>query len=439
MATTFCAWNNADRTPRTSGSTGGSHGIEEIRNRRPGIDEHADPDAPSPSAPETEPDPLRSDSNLWLLFAVTMMAVGNVSSVSPAFPRMVEVFGITPTEIGWVVTAYSLPGVVSAPLVGVLADRIGRKRVLVPTLVVFGVAGTACAFAGSFAQLLVGRAFQGMAASPLVALSITIIGDLYDGRTRATAIGYNATALNVGTAAYPAVGGLLGAVAWNWPFALPALALPVAAAVAWGLDAPGVADGRTWADYRATARRHLLDRRVVGLLAVNFGFFVLLFGAILTYVPELLDGRFGATPTTIGGLLAIASIVSGAVATQLGRITDAVPLPRLVQGSLLLIAVALATFPLAPNLWVVGGISALFGLGQGLNQPALQTRLTELVPSEARGVVLSMNGTLLRLGQAVGPLAAGGVLAAFDVPAVFSAAGGLAVLLAGASAVALGE
>jgi predicted MFS family arabinose efflux permease len=376
--------------------------------------------------------------NLWLLFAVTMMAVGNVSSVSPAFPGMMEVFGIDATQIGWVVTAYSLPGVVSAPLVGVMADRIGRKRILVPTLVLFAVSGGTCAFAGSFAQLLALRAVQGMAASPLVALSITIIGDLYEGRERATAIGYNATALSVSTAAYPALGGVLAGIAWNWPFALPWLALPVAALVAWKLDAPEIGDGRSLTGYLQTARRYLLDRRVVGLLLVNFGFFILLFGAILTYVPELLDTRFGAAPSTIGLLIAVASLVSGAVATQLGRISAATSLPRLVQGSLVLIAAALALFPLAPGLWAVALVSALFGLGQGLNQPALQTRLTDLVPSEARGVVLSMNGTILRLGQAVGPLATGAVLAAYGVGAVFYASAAAGLLLAAGAAVLLG-
>ena len=367
-----------------------------------------------------------------------MMAVGNVSSVSPAFPKMVDVFGISATQIGWVVTAYSLPGVVSAPLVGVLADRIGRKRILVPTLVVFSVSGGVCAFATSFEQLLTLRAVQGMAASPLVALSITIIGDRYEERNRAAAIGYNATALNVSTAAYPALGGFLAALAWNWPFALPWLALPVALLVAWKLDAPDIDDGRSLSGYLQTASRYLIDRQVVGLLLVNFGFYILLFGAILTYVPELLDVRFGADATTIGLLIAVASLVSGAVATQLGRISAATSLPRLVQASLVLIAMALALFPLVPRLWTVGFVSALYGLGQGLNQPALQARLTDLVPSEARGVVLSMNGTVLRLGQAVGPLATAAILAVYGIDAVFYAAAVGACLLA-AGATMLGD
>jgi predicted MFS family arabinose efflux permease len=74
-----------------------------------------------------------------------------------------------------------------------------------------------------------------------------------------------------------------------------------------------------------------------------------------------------------------------------------------------------------------------------LNQPALQTRLTSLVPAEARGVVLSMNGTILRLGQAVGPLLTGMVLAAFGIDAVFYTSGAAGLALAGGAALLIGN
>ena len=254
----------------------------------------------------SEASPL-ADLDLWLLFAVTLVGVGNVSSVSPAFPQVVDVFDISRVQVGWVVTAYSLPGILSAPLAGIGADRLGRKRVLVPTLFVFGVAGGACALARSFPVLLGLRAVQGFAAAPLVGLAITIIGDRYDGTRRAAAVGYNATALNVGTAAYPAVGGVLAALAWYVPFALPLLALPVGAAVAWKLEVPAVGgrSGTTsFRRYLATVGERLRDRRVFGLLAVNFGIFLLIFGAFLTYVPELLATRFGASSVAAGAVVA---------------------------------------------------------------------------------------------------------------------------------------
>ncbi|MFO8098153.1 MAG: MFS transporter, partial [Salinibacter sp.] len=357
----------------------------------------------------TSPAPL-ADPGLWLLFAVTVVAVGNVSSVAPSFPLMEEALGVSRVAVGWVVTAYALPGILSAPIGGVLADRVGRRRVLVPTLVVFGLAGGACALVRSFPLLLALRALQGAAAAPLVGLAVTMIGDRYEGSTRAAAVGYNASALNVGTALYPAIGGALAALAWFWPFALPLLALPVAGAVAWGPNPPRPQRAQTFSDYRAVARDRLTDRRVVGLLVVNLGVFVLLFGAFITYVPELLDARFGTPSIVAGVVLASASVSSGLVATQMGRLSTMVAPRRLIQLSLLIDGAALACMPLVSGPWGVGAAAFLFGVAQGLNQPALQTRLTELTSEASRGVVLSLNGTVLRIGEAVGPLLMGGAL-----------------------------
>jgi MFS family permease len=384
-------------------------------------------------------DPI-SDLDLWLLFSVTLVGVGNVSSVSPTFPQVVEVFDISRVQVGWVMTAYSLPGLLSPPA-GIGADRFGRKRVLVPTLFVVGLAGGACALARSFPVLLALRAIQGLAAAPLVGLAITIIGDRYDGRARATAVGYNATALNVGTATYPAVGGALAVWAWYWPFVLPLLALPVGTAIAWTLsplDSEGQQGPDHFREYLAVAGDRLGDRRVLGLLVVNLGIFILIFGAFLTYVPELLDTRFGSSSVMAGAVLAAASVSSGLVATQLGRLATVFSLRRLIQGSLLIDAAALALIPLAPGAWGVGAAALLFGVAQGLNQPALQTRLTELSSDASRGVVLSVNGMVLRLGQAIGPLLLGGALVVGDIGTVFYAAAGVGLLMGGAAVGLLG-
>lgn len=370
------------------------------------------------------------DRSLWLCFAVTMVAVGNVSGVSPAFPQMVEVFDISRVQVGWLVTAYSLPGIASAPVIGVLADRWGTKRVLVPTILVFSAAGTACALARDFELLLALRVVQGMAAAPLVGLSITIIGTLYDGPTRHQLIGYNSTALSVGTAVYPLLGGALAAVAWYWPFAMPLLATPVALAVAVGMKDPEAAAPMDWAAYRAAAQRTLADRRIVGLLVLNAGFFTLLFGVVFTYVPELLDARFGA-PSTAGGLvLASLSVGSGLAATQLGRLTTWASLPRLLAYSFVGLAGALVLMPWAPSALLVGGCGFLFGLAQGINQPAQHSHLSTLAPETSRAVVLSLNGTVLRVGQAGGPLVAGAVLASGGLTIMFVVAAAWALVLA---------
>jgi MFS transporter, ACDE family, multidrug resistance protein len=66
-----------------------------------------------------------------------------------------------------------------------------------------------------------------MGASALGTLNVTVIGDIYAGRERSAALGYNSSVLSVGTASYPAIGGALAAFGWFYPFALAFVAIPI--------------------------------------------------------------------------------------------------------------------------------------------------------------------------------------------------------------------
>jgi MFS family permease len=101
------------------------------------------------------------DHNLHVLWGVTLMAVLGVSSVTPAFPRIVQELGVSSGQVGLLITVFTLPGIVLTPVLGVLSDRYGRKKILVPALLLFGVAGGACALARSFELLLYCASFRG--------------------------------------------------------------------------------------------------------------------------------------------------------------------------------------------------------------------------------------------------------------------------------------
>jgi MFS family permease len=98
---------------------------------------------------------------------------------------------------------------------------LGRKKIIVPSLLLFGIAGTACAFARDFNLLLLLRLLQGIGAASLLSLSVTLIGDLYAGDRRANAMGYNASVTSIGTAIYPTVGGALATIAGITRFGCP--------------------------------------------------------------------------------------------------------------------------------------------------------------------------------------------------------------------------
>lgn len=222
--------------------------------------------------------PWRSPALIAIL-AATLMTPMDVPLISPALPETRAVFGISESRAGLLVTLYALPGILLAPVVGALADRIGLRYVLSGCLGLFGLAGTAVAFTTEFGVALGLPVLQVVAAGSLLsALAMTAVGDRYDGRRHDAVMGITAAVLSLGTAAYPLLGGYLAEHAWNAPFLLYALALPVAGLVLFGLDDRGARLDSGGRGYLREALRTVPTRRALALYGIMFVSFALLFG-----------------------------------------------------------------------------------------------------------------------------------------------------------------
>ena len=90
------------------------------------------------------------DINLQIIFIVTLTYIMGVSSITPAFPKIVKELNISAKDVGLLITAFSFPGILLVPFLGMIADRWGRKRIIIPFLMLFGVAGGLCFFVRDF-------------------------------------------------------------------------------------------------------------------------------------------------------------------------------------------------------------------------------------------------------------------------------------------------
>lgn len=389
------------------------------------------PDTTPRAASGPAPRPLLRQRNLHILFCVTLTVVMGVSSIAPAFPDIMDALGLSATQVAWLVTAFTLPGVFLAPVLGILADRYGRKTVLVPSLLAFGVFGSLCALADSFAWLVALRFLQGVGAAALGALNVTILSDLYTGPERITAMGYNAGVLSFGTTLFPLLGGALATVGWHWPFILPVAALPLALVVLLLLDTPRPDSGGAFMEYMRQAVRRAVEPRALALFASTCLTFMILYGMLVSFLPVYLARRFGAEAWAIGAIIASASLTTALMAARLGALARLMPLRVLLAVAFGLYATAALLIPLMPGLWWVLVPVLVFGAAQGLNIPTVQTMLADLAPMEQRGAFMALNGTVLRLGQTLGPVVMGGAFLVWGMDGVFAATAALA-LLAGA-------
>lgn len=356
------------------------------------------------------------DRNLIAIFGITLIGIIGVSILSPAFPEIKRGLGISDFEVAMLVTAFTLPGTFLAPLIGVLADRIGRKKVVVPCLFLFGIAGSACAFV-DYRLMLILRFLQGIGGSALTSLAVTLIGDLYDELERAKVLGYNAGILSLGLAGFPFLGGVLADVNWKLPFLMFSLAIPVGL-MALGIDYPKISDDRSLRRYFTESLALLRSKKVlVGFLS-GCTVFVITYGAITIYLSFLLEKRFGLTPSFRGIIIALTFVFVAIIASNLGYFVKRFGETRTVIMGFLSYALSLIIIPFAPNIVAISLAMLIFGFGHGTVLPALQNLVVSIAPTENRAVVTSTYGSMIRIGQTVGPIFASAI-AVYSIDLVF--------------------
>lgn len=357
----------------------------------------------SPSTEQSVGIPWRSPV-LVAILAATLMTPMDVPLISPALPEIQSVFGVSESRAGLFITLYAVPGILLAPVIGALADRIGRRYVLTGALTLFGIAGTAIAFTDDFAVALGLRVFQGFAAgSILAALAMTAVGDRYSGQQHDSVMGVTSAMLSLGTAAYPVIGGYLAAHAWNAPFLMYAFTLPVAGLVLLAFDDAETTPSSDDRGYIREALSLIPTRRALTLYGIMFVSFTLLFGGLYTALPFYLADAFGFTSRTVGLVTSTVLLATAVVSTQNGRLAARSSTTTLLTAGFALYAfgflgIALASTPLL----LLGGL-LVFGVGSGLVTPTLFAKISALAPDEVRGGVMSLQTTTIGVSQAVGP------------------------------------
>lgn len=372
---------------------------------------------------------LLLDRNLHIVFSITLVVVMGVSSLTPVFPAVVEEFGIAPEAVGLLITLYALPGIFLTPVFGILADRLGRKTVLVPALVLFALAGSACSLARSFEILLVLRFLQGMGGASLGFLTATLVGDLYQGEQRVEAMGYKASVLSLGSAIYPTLGGGLALLGWYVPFALPILGLGVGAAVLFWLDLKPTRTEAGLQSYLGGAWAGMKNLRVVGLYLATLLSFVVLYGAYMTFIPLQLSSRFGSSPPLIGLVMTLGSLTTAITASRLGVLSRIVSPNRLLPMAFAFFGASFLLIPRAPGFWWVALAVCIFGIGQAWNYSVVLTLLAGEAPDQHRAVFMGVNGMVIRIGQAMGPVLMGGIFAFGGMESVFFSAAGICLVV----------
>src|SRR5690625_1438038 len=161
-----------------------------------------------------------------------IMTLGN-SMLIPILPVMEKELDISKLQSSYIITVYSIVAIICIPIAGYLSDRYGRKKVMVPALILTGIGGLIAGLASwkmehAFTVVLIGRILQGVGASGAMPIVFPLVGDMFRRDDEAsTTLGIIETSNTIGKVLSPILGSALTAIIWFLPF----FSIPVFCAV----------------------------------------------------------------------------------------------------------------------------------------------------------------------------------------------------------------
>jgi len=340
---------------------------------------------------------------IWLTVALDLVGFG---IVVPILGRYAERFGASGLEVGLLFASFSLAQLVCAPLLGRLSDRIGRKPVIMISLLGTAVGSFVTGAAGALWVLFLGRILDG-ASGASVAVAQGAVTDLAPPSERPRLLGLLGAAFGVGFVVGPALGGLASLGGEHIPFFVAGTVALINAIVAWRrLPETRPADVRQAA--REAAKNDTEAKvRLWGLAVAGFTAIVAFSGFEATF--SLLAGdRFRLTEGGVAAIfVGIGIVLVGVQGGLIRPINAKLGTQRSLQVGLVLNSAGLIVLSAAENWPLLIVALALLTVGQGLVTPNLSSLVSGRVPDHRRGEALGFQQGVNAIGRVAGPALAG--------------------------------
>ena len=357
----------------------------------------------------------------WLLLTLASIQFTSVLDfmiMMPLGPQLTELFGISASEFGFLVSAYTFSAGLSGLLAATYIDRFGRKRMMLTLYPLFGAAALACSFAPTFAWLMVARVASGFFGGVLMALSQTIVAEVIPFERRGRAMGVVMTSFSVATVAgVPLALFLASHFNWHAPFLAIALMVSVCAlgaaktlpSLKGHLAAHPVGDSAP--NMLANLRLVLVDPNHLRAYAMSASMVFAGF-AVIPYIALYLQGNAGFKPEQIPYVYLTGGICTLISARLIGHWSDRAGKAYAFRRLALLMPLPLLAMTLSADLPMVGVLlvsSVLFVVMSGRMIPGMAL-IGAAADPRRRGSFMTLNSAVQSLAMGLAALVGGQIL-----------------------------
>jgi multidrug resistance protein len=362
----------------------------------------------------------RTPAGFWAVWTAVAMDLLGFGIIIPLLPLYADSFGASATTIGVLFASYSLAQFVLSPVWGRISDRVGRKPVLVVTIIGSAIGSLVLGLAGSLAVLFIGRIIDG-ASGASVAVARATVADVASPEQRPRLMGLLGAAFGFGFVIGPVVGSLAALGGPEVPFFLAAAISAINAVATW-LRVP---------ETRVVTEAGAAGGSIRDLSPVVARFVILTFVGITAFAAFeatfslLAAERLGLGEAEIGFVFAgIGVLLVGTQGGLIGPATRLVGEVALIRIGLAMNVVGFVMLSVAETWTLLVPGLAILALGQGFITPTLASAIAGSAKPGMSGAALGVQQSAGGLARVVGP-AVGGALFAIGIPVPYVVAAAL--------------
>ncbi|ALX48726.1 MFS transporter [Lentibacillus amyloliquefaciens] len=359
---------------------------------------------------------LNEQEKRWAVISLAsiplIMTLGN-SMLIPILPVMEQALDISKLQSSYIITAYSVVAIFLIPVAGFLSDRFGRKKVIIPSLIITGIGGLIAGLASQlmdspFLVIVAGRILQGVGASGAFPIVLPLVGDIFkDDKEASTTLGIVETSNTVGKVLSPILGAALAALVWYLPFySIPLFCIVSVLMVIFLIKNKGGENETHFKEYvelaKDTFSKH--GRWLVAVFFIGAILMFILFG-FLFYLSSILEEKYGYEGIWKGILLAVPLLALSVASFITGRkIKDKLKIMKWVTFTgIILTGASVAVIPFMDHPVYLLSIFFICGTGIGMALPCLDAMITESLEKSVRGAITSIYSAMRFTGVASGP------------------------------------
>ena len=333
---------------------------------------------------------------ITLLFASMLILMGG-AAVAPALPAIGEAFSNEdPVLINLIITLPSLAIALTGIGIGMLADRVGKVKVLLASLAVFALAGLSGFLLEDLYAILVSRFFVGVGIAGITCTTTALISEYYGGMTRVKVLSLQTAAMGIGVLILETSGGALAGVGWHYPFLIYGLGFLFAMMAVVSMKEPShdpSGQSHTVAAVRKT------DNGVILFCYMAIFFAMLMMFIMPSKLPDYMFESLGASALVSGLYLGALGVCTCVTALLYRRISSVIDRRLMVAVGFFLIFVAYGLFIMPPSYGTTLISVCLIGMGMSFITPPVVDMLVEQVVHANSGKVMGGYSTLLSMGQ----------------------------------------